>query len=44
MAKKTSTKAPKPESKPRFQSFKAFFKNRQTQTVFGLFLTLFSFF
>uniref|UniRef100_UPI0040475BA3 DNA translocase FtsK 4TM domain-containing protein n=1 Tax=Polaribacter sp. TaxID=1920175 RepID=UPI0040475BA3 len=44
MAKKTSTKAPKPESKPRFQSFKAFFKNRQTQTVFGLFLTLISFF
>ena len=44
MAKKTSTKAPKPESKQRFQSFKAFFKNRQTQTIFGLFLIVFSFF
>ena len=39
MAKKTTT--PK---KPKFQSIKAFVNNRQTQTVFGVFLILFSLF
>ena len=39
MAKKTTT--PK---KPKSQGFKAFLNNRQTQTIFGLFLILFSLF
>jgi len=39
MAKKATT--PK---KPKFQNIKAFLNNRQTQTIFGLFLILFSLF
>ena len=44
MARKTKTTKQKAEKKPRFQKTKAFFNNRQTHTVFGLFLTLFSIF
>ena len=39
--KKTATKQP---SKPRFQKIKSFFGNRQTHTIFGLFITLFAIF
>jgi len=39
MAKKIKT-----QKKPRFQSVKSFLNNRQTHTVFGLFLLLFSLF
>ncbi len=38
---KTTVKTPR---KPRFQSIKSFFENRQTQTIFGLFLMLFAMF
>lgn len=38
MAKKTTSKTSKRVKEPRFQSTKAFLKNRQTHTVFGLFL------
>ena len=44
MAKKTKTTKTKAPKKPRFQSIKAFLNNRQTHTVFGLFLILFSLF
>ena len=44
MAKKTKTTKSKAPRKPRFQSVKAFLNNRQTHTVFGLFLMLFSLF
>ncbi len=44
MAKKTKTTKSKTPKKPRFQSVKAFLNNRQTHTVFGLFLMLFSLF
>ncbi len=40
--KKKSTKATKKE--PRFQKTKTFLSNKQTQTIFGLFLTLFAVF
>ena len=39
--KKTTTKA---EKKPRFQKTKAFFENRQTQTILGLFVMVFAIF
>ncbi|SNR50430.1 DNA segregation ATPase FtsK/SpoIIIE, S-DNA-T family [Lutibacter agarilyticus] len=39
--KKTTTKTPKA---PRFQKIKAFFGNRQTQTILGLFIMLFAIF
>lgn len=39
--KKTTTKTPKA---PRFQKIKAFFGNRQTQTILGLFMMLFAIF
>ena len=38
---KTTVKTPR---KPRFQRIKSFFENRQTQTIFGLFLMLFAMF
>tara|TARA_R110001592_G_scaffold59777_1_gene181498 strand:+ start:5351 stop:7777 length:2427 start_codon:yes stop_codon:yes gene_type:complete len=44
MAKKTKATKQKIARKPRFQKTKAFFNNRQTHTVFGLFLVLFSIF
>ena len=44
MAKKTKTTKSKAPRKPKFQSVKAFLNNRQTHTVFGLFLMLFSLF
>ncbi len=44
MAKKTKTTKSKAPKKPRFQSVKAFLNNRQTHTIFGLFLMLFSLF
>ena len=44
MAKKTKTTKSKAPKKPKFQSVKAFLNNRQTHTVFGLFLILFSLF
>ncbi|MFT4576893.1 MAG: S-DNA-T family DNA segregation ATPase FtsK/SpoIIIE [Polaribacter sp.] len=44
MAKNTKTTQSKTPGKPRFQSVKAFVKNRQAHTVFGLFLILFSLF
>ncbi len=44
MAKKTKSTKQKTVRKPRFQSLKAFLNNRQTHTVFGLFLMLFSLF
>ncbi|WKD86401.1 DNA translocase SpoIIIE [Polaribacter huanghezhanensis] len=44
MAKKAKTTKQKTVRKPRFQKAKAFFNNRQTHTVFGLFLALFSLF
>ena len=44
MAKKTKSTKQKEAKKPRFQKTKAFFNNRQTHTVFGLFLVLFSIF
>ncbi|GGH03368.1 DNA translocase FtsK [Polaribacter pacificus] len=44
MAKKTSTKKTSSAKKPKFQGLKAFFKNRQTQTVAGLFLIVFALF
>ena len=44
MAKKTKTTKSKAPKKPKFQNVKAFLNNRQTQTVFGLFLILFSLF
>ena len=43
MAKKTKTTA-KTETKPRFQKTKTFFGSRQTQTILGLFVMLFSIF
>jgi len=43
MAKKKIT-TKKNSSKPRFQKTKSFFGNRQTQTIIGLFIVLFSFF
>ncbi len=43
MAKKTKTTV-KAETKPRFQKTKSFFGNRQTQTILGLFVMLFSIF
>ena len=44
MAKKAKATKKKTDRKPRFQKAKAFLNNRQTQTVFGLFLILFSIF
>jgi S-DNA-T family DNA segregation ATPase FtsK/SpoIIIE len=44
MAKKTKTTKSKTPKKPKFQGIKAFLNNRQTHTVFGLFLILFSIF
>jgi S-DNA-T family DNA segregation ATPase FtsK/SpoIIIE len=44
MARKTKSNKQKAVKKPRFQKTKAFFNNRQTHTVFGLFLILFSIF
>ena len=44
MARKTKTTKQKTEKKPRFQKAKAFLNNRQTHTVFGLFLVIFSIF
>lgn len=44
MAKKTKTTKSIAPRKPKFQSVKAFLNNRQTHTVFGLFLMLFSLF
>ncbi len=44
MAKKAKTTKQKTARKPRFQKTKAFFNNRQTHTVFGLFLALFALF
>ncbi len=44
MTKKTKTTKSKAPKKPKFQSVKAFLNNRQTHTVFGLFLILFSLF
>lgn len=44
MTKKTNTTKQKSERTPRFQGLKSFINNRQTQTVFGLFLILFSIF
>ena len=44
MAKKTKTSKSKSTNKPRFQNIKLFLNNRQTHTVFGLFLILFSLF
>lgn len=44
MAKKTKSTKQKTVRKPRFQKTKAFLNNRQTHTVFGLFLILFSVF
>ena len=44
MARKTKTTKQKTEKKPRFQKAKAFLNNRQTHTVFGLFLIIFSIF
>ena len=44
MAKKTKTTKSKAPKKPKFQNAKAFLNNRQTHTVFGLFLILFSLF
>ena len=44
MARKTKITKQKAAKKPRFQKTKAFFNNRQTHTVFGLFLSLFSIF
>jgi len=43
MAKKKITK-PKAPKKPRFQKIKTFFESRQTQTVIGLFVMVFSVF
>ena len=43
MAKDKTTK-PKTPKKPRFEGTKSFLKSRQTQTVFGLFVMLFSIF
>lgn len=43
MAKDKTTK-PKTPKKPQFEGIKAFFKSRQTQTIFGLFVMLFSIF
>ncbi|WP_372793081.1 DNA translocase FtsK [Lutibacter sp.] len=43
MAKKTKTTV-KTEKKPRFQKTKSFFGSRQTQTILGLFVMLFSIF
>ncbi len=43
MAKKKITK-PKEPKKPRFQKIKTFFESRQTQTVIGLFVMVFSVF
>ena len=43
MAKKTKTTL-KPETKPRFQKTKSFFGSRQTQTILGMFVMLFSIF
>jgi len=42
MAKKTKTTKQKAAKKPRFRNIKAFLNNRQTHTVLGLFLILFS--
>ncbi|TYP96774.1 S-DNA-T family DNA segregation ATPase FtsK/SpoIIIE [Tenacibaculum adriaticum] len=44
MAKKTTTKTKKPKKISTFKQILDFFKNRQTQTVIGSFLVLFSFF
>ena len=44
MARKTKKTKQKTEKKPRFQKLKAFLNNRQTHTVFGLFLVIFSIF
>lgn len=44
MAKKTKSTKQKTARKPRFQGIKSFLNNRQTHTVFGLFLMLFSLF
>ena len=44
MAKRTKTTKSKAPKKPKFQNVKAFLNNRQTHTVFGLFLILFSLF
>ena len=43
MAKDKAT-TPKKPNKPRFEGIKSFFKSRQTQTIFGLFVMLFSIF
>ena len=43
MAKKKGTNSKTP-TKPRFQKIKSFFGNRQTQTILGLFTTLFGVF
>ncbi len=44
MAKKTKTTKSKAPKTPKFQNLKAFLNNRQTHTVFGLFLIVFSLF
>jgi S-DNA-T family DNA segregation ATPase FtsK/SpoIIIE len=44
MERKAKTTKSKVLKKPRFQNVKAFLNNRQTHTVFGLFLLLFSLF
>ncbi|MDG1954240.1 MAG: DNA translocase FtsK [Polaribacter sp.] len=44
MARKAKVTKQKTEKEPRFQKAKAFLNNRQTHTVFGLFLVLFSVF
>ena len=44
MARKAKVTKQKTEKEPRFQKAKAFLNNRQTHTVFGLFLVLFSIF
>jgi S-DNA-T family DNA segregation ATPase FtsK/SpoIIIE len=41
---KDKTITPKTPKKPRFQKLKLFFANRQTQTIFGLFVMAFSIF
>ncbi|NVK51583.1 MAG: DNA translocase FtsK [Flavobacteriaceae bacterium] len=44
MAKKTKKTKSNTTKKPKFQEIKAFFSNRQTHTIFGLFLILFAIF
>ncbi|MCK5814513.1 MAG: DNA translocase FtsK 4TM domain-containing protein [Flavobacteriaceae bacterium] len=44
MAKKKKATKPTPPKEPRFEKLKKFFSNRQTQTITGLFLMVFSLF